>query len=916
MSVFTPFALPVPPVIPDRRVDIRDHGARPGGALLNTRAIAEAIQACARQGGGHVVVPPGIWLTGAIHFRSRIDLHLEAGAELRFSQNPDDYLPAVLSQRGGVMIYNYSPFLYAHRCEDISITGAGLLNGQGQSWWPWKHSQPGMSSIQGPDNFAALRTPLEERVFGTREAGVRPVFCQPIECKRVLIEGVTFRDSPSWTLQPVWCSDLIIRHSTILNPPSLFSHNTDGIDPDACRNVLIEHCVVDTGDDAICIKAGRDEDAWEAGIPSENILIRHCEIRSGHGGITIGSEMSAGVRNLHAHDCTCDGTDTAIRIKTKPGRGGFIKDILIENITARRIRHAAVELTFHYGDTLEKPPDPKNLKHVPAVENILIRNVRCDSAREALHLRGLPGHPLKNVTLQNLEIHAFQNPLREAMETLREERVILHPLASPDILRHPPEIPATVAATRRVADIIEAPEILFPPEKRPMARRRVIPVAPAETGPARLRWKPAPGAGTVRPMSLRIVAAVDERVPHQVDVANAATGEHYGAIDVLYACPGQVFELALTTEQTAASLRDGLSLSVKNGASPLWIVAPGPNAPDAILPQLYADNAPPTLENFLALFCSAASLQPCDWMEICVLDGLFDWAMKGRKDAQQTVFDHLDTFLHPGTGQRENIRSHPCDDEAGGPESTGPFAILAALAPGHPALRFADEGFEKHLRPGTGTIGLNTIVTESNYNIAYPMMMMATEAGRADLRERALRQLEVARERLTAPDDLYLRHFFDTGEKTFRNWSRGVAWYYLGLVRTLALLPPKERPASLVAEAGRVAAWVTRHQLPDGLWPCFLKENDLLPDSSGSAGIAAALALGVRHGMVDASLLPAAAKALDGLMTFMTHDGWLRGTAQSNKRETHHMDIQRSSFRVIAPWGMGLFAQLAAALDH
>ena len=462
------------------------------------------------------------------------------------------------------------------------------------------------------------------------------------------------------------------------------------------------------------------------------------------------------------------------------------------------------------------------------------------------------------------------------------------------------------------ADII-APELPFPEGKRPMARRHVLPIAAAPIVPTRLSWKNPPARPA--PLTLRFTAAVDERSPHVVSVANTATRENYGCIEVFYACPGQVFEFPLTAIQSQVALRDGLSLSIQDGVSPLWIVGPGPHSPAPILPHLYPDNEPATLENFLSLFCSDASIQPCDWMEICVLDGLQDWSAKGRKDAREALSSHLDVLLHPEKGQRENIYGHPNDDEPGGPESLGPHAVLASVFPNHPALRFADQGFENHRHPDLGTIGTERIVTESNYNIAYPMMVLALKSERPHLYERALLQLETARQLLTDKDNLYLRHEIKTGEKSFANWSRGVAWYFVGLVRTLALLPESERPSTLVAEAGRVAAWVRRHQLPGGLWPCFLKENNILPDTSGSAGIAAAIALGIRHQLVEPSVLPVATKAHEALLGQMTHDGWLRGVSQSNKRETHHMDIQRHAFRVIAPWGMGLFAQLAAALE-
>jgi len=465
---------------------------------------------------------------------------------------------------------------------------------------------------------------------------------------------------------------------------------------------------------------------------------------------------------------------------------------------------------------------------------------------------------------------------------------------------------------RLVADV-HAPNLSFPREKRPLGGRNVYGVAAAEDAPpTRFRWDS--NLTIDCPMTLRIVCAVDGRVPYHVRVEDAETGDRVGNIDVLYPSSGQMFELPLTKSQTRAALNHGLDLSLEKGA-PLWIAAPGPNAPDAVLPHLFPDTSPSSPAPFLSLFCSAASLQPCDWMEVCVLDGLRDWAGLGRNDARDALHQHLDTFFDPKRGQREDIRGRPCDDHAGGPESTGPFAILALEFPSHPALRFADEGFALYHHSDLDLIGSDKIVTESCYNIAYPMMAIALQREDADLRRRALRQLDLSRKYLAEPDDLHLRHFFDDGRKAFTNWSRGVAWYLLGWVRTLALLPKEERPADLVAEADRVAAWVGRHQQPDGLWPCFLKENEVRPDTSGCAGIAAAVALGVREGMIDSDHLSVARLACDALWNHTTIDGWLRGASQSNKKETHHMDIQRDPFRVVAPWGMGMFAQLLAALE-
>ncbi len=403
-NVFTPFEIPSLPDIPESRFSIVDFGAVENGSTLNTQAIAAAIEAAHGSGGGRVVVPAGAWLTGPIHLRSRIELHLEEGTELRFSQNPDDYLPVVLIQRGGIWCHNYSPFIYARDAHDVAVTGSGTLNGQGESWWPWKKAQPGMVDLFQAN---ADRRPVKKRVYGTPEAGVRPPFFQAIECRNVLIDGVTFRNSPSWTIHPVCCENLLCRHVKVLNP----SHaaNTDGIDPDSCRNVLIEDCHVDTGDDGICLKSGRDADGRELARPCENVLIRRCTVKNAHGGFVIGSEMSGGVRNIMVEDCTFEGTDRGIRLKTRPGRGGFIENVHAERIAMNDIRCEAVIITLHYGS--EKLDIDHGKAHVPNIQDVLLRDIECSSARTAGVLNGVPGHPIRHISLQNLDLNAEENGL-------------------------------------------------------------------------------------------------------------------------------------------------------------------------------------------------------------------------------------------------------------------------------------------------------------------------------------------------------------------------------------------------------------------------------------------------------------------------------------------------------------------------
>lgn len=314
------------PEFPGKIFPVTDFGAVASDTIhMNTAAIPSAIDACHKAGGGKVLILSGVWLTGAIHLKNNVNLHLEKGVELRFSQIFEDYLPVVLVQRGGVSCYTYSPFIYANQRENVAITGEGVLNGRGQVWWPWKNKQPGMVRLF---EMGKQGTPIEERVFGTVEDGVRPPFIQFLVCRNILVEGITMKDGPSWNLHPVFCSDMIIRGVKII----AHGPNNDGIDPDGCRNVLIEDCFVDVGDDNICLKSGRDEEARRIGRPCENIVIRRCTTKSGHGGFVIGSEMSAGIKNVLVEDFRFFGTDRGLRFKSRVGRGGIVENIWVPRL--------------------------------------------------------------------------------------------------------------------------------------------------------------------------------------------------------------------------------------------------------------------------------------------------------------------------------------------------------------------------------------------------------------------------------------------------------------------------------------------------------------------------------------------------------------------------------------------------------
>ncbi len=393
-----PFVMPPPetPVFPDRLFEVRDHGLQGVGIAVNTLAFAQAIEACHEAGGGIVRVPAGTWLTGPIHLRSNVNLHLERGALLRFSTRPADYLPAVLTRWEGVECYNYSPLIYACDCENIAITGEGTLDGQGQAWWPWKKLQGPAARALYDAEFKGI--PVEQRVYGSKAAALRPPFLQPLRCRNVLVEGVTFLNGPMWTIHPVYCENVVVRDVTV----SSEGPNTDGLNPDSCRNVLVEGCSFATGDDCIAINSGMNEDGWRVARPCENVVIRDCTMREGHGAVAIGSGMSGGVRNVHVSHCRFTGGDQGIRLKSMPGRGGFVENVYVEDIHMAGLRQEAIVLTMFYGSSTA----PSRSDAAPVFRDIHIRDVSCDGAGTAIAIRGLATPTIERVVLENLRLNA------------------------------------------------------------------------------------------------------------------------------------------------------------------------------------------------------------------------------------------------------------------------------------------------------------------------------------------------------------------------------------------------------------------------------------------------------------------------------------------------------------------------------
>jgi len=395
-----PFDMPevAAPIFPDLTFDVRDFGAVGDGTTVNTRAFGQAIEDCHEKGGGIVRVPAGAWMTGPIHLRSRVNLHLERGALVRFSTRFADYLPVVFTRWEGIECHNYSPLIYARDCEHVAVTGEGTFDGQGEAWWHWKHLQ--QDAARTLYDAESDEIPVEQRVYGTEETALRPQFLQPIYCRDVLIEGVTFLNGPMWTIHPVYCENVLVRSVKVKTK----GPNTDGLNPDSCRNVIVEDCAFSTGDDCIAINSGMNEDGWRVGKPCENIVIRNCHMSEGHGGVVIGSGMSGGVRNVYVHDCTFTGGDRGIRLKSMRGRGGVVENVHFENVSMAGIREEAIVLDMFYGSTTVTPRS--NVP--PLFRNIRIQNVTCEGAGVAVSIRGLPEQRIRDVSIENVRVNAIK----------------------------------------------------------------------------------------------------------------------------------------------------------------------------------------------------------------------------------------------------------------------------------------------------------------------------------------------------------------------------------------------------------------------------------------------------------------------------------------------------------------------------
>jgi polygalacturonase len=403
------------PSFKDKTYNIIDFGAVANGVVDNTSAINKAILTCSNEGGGKVLVPFGKYLSGPINLENNVNLHLEEGAEILFSTNSADY-PIVHTSYEGTELMNYSPLVYAYKKSNVAVTGKGILNGQASSenWWWWCGSErygwsKGKPKQGDPLNLFRLMdmaeegVPVSERVFGEGHY-LRPTFVEFFECKNVLLKGVKIVNAPFWVIHPIKSNGVTIDGVTVES----HGPNNDGCDPEYSKNVIIKNCTFNTGDDCIAIKSGRNADGRRVAIPSENIVVKNCKMIDGHGGVVIGSEISAGVRNVFVDNCVMDSPnlDRAIRIKTNSKRGGLIENVYVRNLEVGQVKEAVLKINMFYGIYGSQEGD-----FIPQVRNVFLENINVKNGGEfGILAKGYKESPIENITLKNVVIEKVDNP--------------------------------------------------------------------------------------------------------------------------------------------------------------------------------------------------------------------------------------------------------------------------------------------------------------------------------------------------------------------------------------------------------------------------------------------------------------------------------------------------------------------------
>ncbi|MGI4020755.1 MAG: glycoside hydrolase family 28 protein [Janthinobacterium lividum] len=420
--------------------NILKYGAKADGITLNTKSINDAITACSSKGGGVVLVPGGMWLTGPVEMKSNVNLHIERDAVLQFTDNFKQYKLVEGNWEGRPSARNQSP-ISGTNLENIAITGTGIVDGNGDAWravkkdklteTQWKNRiasggllsedqktwYPSEQSVKGSkiENAGVLLPGKSVADFADIKDFLRPNLLVLTNCKKVLLEGVTFQNSPAWCLHPLLCEDLTIRNVYAKNP--WYAQNGDGVDVESCKNVLLEGSTFDVGDDGICIKSGRDADGRKRGKPTENMIVKNCVVYHAHGGFVVGSEMSGGARNLFVSSCSFIGTDIGLRFKTTRGRGGVVEKIYVKDIVMKDISGEAILFDMYYmaKDPVplagEKRDAPKVVllpvtEETPIFRDFHISNIVCNGASKAVFIRGLPEMKISDIYLDNMVLQA------------------------------------------------------------------------------------------------------------------------------------------------------------------------------------------------------------------------------------------------------------------------------------------------------------------------------------------------------------------------------------------------------------------------------------------------------------------------------------------------------------------------------
>jgi DNA sulfur modification protein DndE len=434
-----PFTMPEmkEPQFPNHIFSIVEYGAIADGYTMNTKPFADAIVACVKAGGGTVLVPPGTWLTGPIKLESNINLHVEKGALVQFSKNIDDY-PFIQSPDGRSKRYGKTPLISAYKAKNIALTGDGIFNGagevwryvlredltelqwkaltasggvvsaNGEAWWPSKEAMDGERFLE---DIAQLKKELTVTDFEKTKEYLRPNLVNLIQCNDILFDGPTFENSPKFHILPVQCENLIIRNIKVFSP--IAGKNTDAIDPAACRNVVIYNCLIDVGDDGICLKPGAIAESQMPGPACENIVVADCVVYHAHGGFVIGSESYGGVRNVSVRNCIFIGTDVGLRFKSARDRGGIVENIFFEGIQMRAIVTDAILFDMYYSGGAPDVEARKDLtirkaepvaNKTPQFKDFYVKNIVCNGADRAVVINGLPEMSIKNMNLENVSI--------------------------------------------------------------------------------------------------------------------------------------------------------------------------------------------------------------------------------------------------------------------------------------------------------------------------------------------------------------------------------------------------------------------------------------------------------------------------------------------------------------------------------